>query len=634
MNDVIASYLRLEKIYRMYIKSAFPLRNQALSQEREQLLRQQEPPILSRPPLLETVPVYPSSGMDLGDAIQNLPENYHDLIHLAGELFPPDMTLYEHQWQSLQQALAGKDIVVTTGTGSGKTEAFLLPLFAQLAYESSIWKPCQEPSDDRYWWRNGTERKPQWGHVKRPAALRALILYPLNALVEDQLRRLRASLDHPRIHQWLDHARGGNRITFGRYTSMTPVPGQATTNSCRRLRDRLQELEEEYRQIQAASNLDPDVQWYFANPAGSEMWSRWDMQDTPPDIFITNYSMLNIMLMRSIENDIFKKTRSWLDEPGHPERVFHLIIDELHAYRGTPGTEVSYILRLLLHRIGLEPGSPKLRILTTTASLDETPEGKTFLQEFFGRDASHFEFIAGKEIEPITGSMTAIGDYSREFTQFARSIQPDPLSAMQPFHEDTPEVKQQITFLASQLAPDQNRRQSPKQQLGIALRQIRATDAVREACCVADKSKGGEGIIRPAQIPELDTLLFPNVERAIDGMFSDAMRGLLIAMALAKEPGTDRPLQPIRGHLFFHNLQNLWVCSNPECTDEHCNGNIRVKQAKPSVGAIHPTTRLACTCGARVLDLIVCEVCGTVFLGGYKRGVGSGAYILTPDQHD
>ena len=74
------------------------------------------------------------------------------------------------------------------------------------------------------------------------------------------------------------------------------------------------------------------------------MWSRWDMQDHPPDILITNYSMLNIMLMRSIEANIFKQTSAWLAES--PEHVFFLVVDELHTYRGTPGTEIAYLLRV------------------------------------------------------------------------------------------------------------------------------------------------------------------------------------------------------------------------------------------------------------------------------------------------
>ena len=119
--------------------------------------------------------------------------------------------------------------------------------------------------------------------------------------------------------------------------------------------------------IASNESTDPDLRFYFPRLDGSEMRSRWDMQDCPPDILITNYSMLNIMMMRSIENNIFEATRDWL--ASDPENQFFLIIDELHAYRGTPGTEVAYLLRLLYHRIGLTPDSSQLRILTTTAIL-------------------------------------------------------------------------------------------------------------------------------------------------------------------------------------------------------------------------------------------------------------------------
>ncbi len=84
------------------------------------------------------------------------------------------------------------------------------------------------------------------------------------------------------------------------------------------------------------------------------MWSRWDMQDYPPDILITNYSMMNIMLMRSMEMPIFDQTRQWL--AARPSRLFHLVVDELHTYRGTPGTEVAYLIRVLLDRLGLHAG--------------------------------------------------------------------------------------------------------------------------------------------------------------------------------------------------------------------------------------------------------------------------------------
>jgi ATP-dependent helicase YprA (DUF1998 family) len=136
--------------------------------------------------------------------------------------------------------------------------------------------------------------------------------------------------------------------------------------------------------------------------------------------------MLNIMLMRSIEDTIFASTREWLEadphrESDHPQRVFHLIIDELHAYRGTPGTEVAYILRLLLDRLGLNPASTQLRILTTTASLDDSLEGRRFLKEFFGRD--NFSFISEAR-SPETKCAFIVSSHEKAFETFIEKVQP------------------------------------------------------------------------------------------------------------------------------------------------------------------------------------------------------------------
>ena len=249
-----------------------------------------------------------------------------------------------------------------------------------------------------------------------------MILYPLNALVEDQLRRLRSTLDSNDVHQWLDNYRGGNRILFGRYTGETPVPGErGDTNAMNRLRTRLQEMADTSEEIQQLLDANPDmdreeIQYHFPNIDGGEMWSRWDMQDTPPDILITNYSMLNIMLMRSIESCIFDSTREWL--AGDPTRKFFLIIDELHAYRGTPGTEVAYILRLLLDRIGLDPDSDQLAILATSASVTDTSESRTFLREFFGRD--RFEIVSGQQTSPTAGARVRMAPFQKAFEKFAQ----------------------------------------------------------------------------------------------------------------------------------------------------------------------------------------------------------------------
>ena len=646
MHDVIGAYQRLEHVYQLYIKSAFPLRYRTLAEERDRLL--QQPGILSQPPLIEPVPTYPPSGLTLAAAANRLPSDYRDLAQLGQALFGSNTQLYQHQLQSLYEVIVNqRDIVVTTGTGSGKTECFLLPLLAYLAKDSSHWQPNSSPLPNNYhWWNGNGNRASQWTHTPRPKALRALILYPLNALVEDQLRRLRQALEAPQVHDWLDHARGRNRITFGRYTGQTPVSGEPIPNNVDRLRRELREREREWQQIQSINN--PDLLYYFPRIEGGEMWSRWDMQETPPDILITNYSMLNIMMMRSIEDNIFDATRDWL--ANDPDSQFFLIIDELHAYRGTPGTEVAYIMRLLYSRLGLDPNSPKLRILTTTASLDTSQQGRQFLREFFGRD--NFEFIPNQptqiQAQPQQGARFSISNpiYTNAFAEFARIVQSDPFDPMtQPDDPDsnTPkatEIRNAMLNLAGQLGQASSSGLTVQEALAQALVNINAPDALQDACQEVDRQ------VRPTNDPEvraaklwdtnsptdLNRQLFPNATG--NGFVSYALRGLLFALGMAKlPPPSGRSPQPVRGHLFFHNLQNLWACCNPRCNDPSIDQNLRQNNPNPpTVGAIHATHRLSCSCGSRVLDLIVCEVCGEIFLGGYQGNENT--KILTPDQPD
>ena len=146
----------------------------------------------------------------------------------------------------------------------------------------------------------------------RPAAIRALVLYPLNALAEDQMSRLRQALDSDRIRAWLSANRPGHRFWFGRYTGWTPISGSPQRDNAEA------ELRTELRKLSSLATrvAGTDAQRFFPRFDGGEMWSRWDMQDAPPDILITNYSMLNIMLMRDIEDQIFAATRRWLERSG------------------------------------------------------------------------------------------------------------------------------------------------------------------------------------------------------------------------------------------------------------------------------------------------------------------------------
>lgn len=631
MYDLLGSYERISDVYRMYIESAFPFRYQGLNEERRSLLSKQG--ILSQPPLIETTPIYPSSGNNIATASQLLPTGYQDLQFMAKELMPANRELYKHQWEALHEVVNnGRDIVVTTGTGSGKTESFLLPLLAELARESSLWHISSAPHNNRKWWTNSGTRVGQWHHTSRYSAglhaVRALIIYPLNALVEDQLRRLRKTLDSPKFNHWMDNYRGGNRILFGRYTGLTPVSGESTNpTAVQRLRKILRDLDGESLAIQSllsSGNIDEEIRYYFPNMDGGEMWSRWDMQETPPDILITNYSMLNIMLMRSIEAQIFERTRQWLQQDRNNK--FFLIVDELHSYRGTPGTEVAYILRLFIDRLGLDINSEQLVILATSASVSDSQKSREFLKEFFGRD--NFKIISGSEVEPLPGSRLRLASYQSAFDKFYRAIDNSRKGPMTPPNPSSAEAQKAMEELTQDLGKPIQSNVKPEVSLAEALEMHRASDAVRDAC------RQVNGTVRPTKANKVDEVLFPNTKTG--KAISDSMRGLLLSLSMSKLASTGSSPQPLRGHIFFHNLQNLWACSNPNCTDQLCNsrGNpIGNSGNQFPIGALHAKHRLSCSCGGRVLDLVVCEVCGDVFLAGFRSRRGS-IEILTADQPD
>ena len=138
----------------------------------------------------------------------------------------------------------------------------------------------------------------------------------------------------------------------------------------------------------AASSMGDDTPFSFPSVDGSELVSRWDMQSHPPDLLITNVSMLSAMLNRESDSPIFEKTREWLK---HDDSYFYLVLDELHLQRGAAGTEVAYLLRLLLYRLGLTHPSQrhKVRVLASSASLPASPAEEaeasaSFLWNMFG----------------------------------------------------------------------------------------------------------------------------------------------------------------------------------------------------------------------------------------------------------
>lgn len=410
----------LREAYLKYFDTAYWLDNEHIMAERGDLLLEEG--VLFADPLLEPVLRYPSTE-SLSQVIEEIAvdSSVGDAVGRAlFPFFPPgeSVSLRQHQADAVRCTFKsgrarGRNPVVTSGTGSGKTEAFLLPLLLRLAEEARSWGP--QAGINRWW----EDLNPTWeslrGAEQRPAAMRSMVLYPTNALVEDQMTRLRRAI-------WRINARQGSApLWFGRYTGVTigrgPAPPKKDLAS--EAAHEIRQMEQEFRALEQAGQPE-DILSQFAAPTAGEMLSRWDMIAAPPDILVTNYSMVNVMLMRDVEDGMFAATREWL--AANPEHVFTLVVDELHLYRGTQGSEVALILRNLMNRIDLDSDSPQLRVIATSASLTDTPEGRDYLEQFFAVPRESFSVLPGQPETVSIPEVAASGLYMASPLEISQAI--------------------------------------------------------------------------------------------------------------------------------------------------------------------------------------------------------------------
>ena len=552
----------LRDAYLKYYETAFWLRDPQLQRERSALLS--SPGRIFTEPRLEAILAY-ENAVSIEEALadSNIDERVQDLLaRLIFGTGDRKSRLRRHQAKALEVALGpgNRNPVVTSGTGSGKTESFLLPLIASLLQESLKWSP-DAPNDS--WWESAQKTSP-WKPFRsssRMAAMRSLILYPTNALVEDQIARLRRILEP--LHTGNVDLR---KIYFGRYTGQTigsrysPDLGSQIGTVGADIAEEIRRIEETQQDVRA-SGVDPSVRFEFPSHQFGELLSRWDMISTPPDILITNYSMLNVMLARDSEENIFESTKKWLI--NNPDQKFFLIVDELHSYRGTAGTEVALIIRALLDRIGLKSDSPQLRCIATSASLPDNGDSRRdpyrYLEEFFGVSRDKFEIVTGSPMMP-SNPLPLDGEALRVALEHA---------------ESTSEIAQ----LDAEFS------------LANALAHSMDTDS--------------DGGFRPTSHAVLR-------ERMSSPILSlSQFERVLESVALSNDKTEDRPR--FRNHSFLRLVKGIWACTNPFCNQVPPSSKYPARR----IGRLFDDATAVCPCGAMVLELLYCFRCGEESLGGH-----------------
>ena len=319
----------IEKVrqrYESYLRTSFFFRTPALRQSFQDALRREGE--LLKGPFAEPGRVFGRGATGQVIARECLAG---DCISLCPALL--DGPLYAHQERAIRTTVEERrNIVVATGTASGKTECFLYPILFEL-------------------YRQHTS-----GQLREPG-VRALVLYPMNALANDQRERL------GEICRRLRDSGSDFEPTFGQYIGETPEHGPP---------------------VEVGSGL--------ASPG--ELLSRQEMRKAPPHILLTNYSMLEYLLMRPRDSPLF--------DDGSARHWQFLVLDEAHQYRGAKGMEMGMLLRRLKQRLrdgGRDGGFRCIATSATMSSLEGTEERNAvaeFATALFGEPFSASGVIFGK----------------------------------------------------------------------------------------------------------------------------------------------------------------------------------------------------------------------------------------------
>lgn len=442
------------------------------------------------------------------------------------EPLPLDTPLYSHQEKAIRKLCQEKaSIVVSSGTGSGKTECFTIPILNDLLQDDT-------------------------------PGVRAILIYPLNALVNDQIERLRVLLK-------------GTDITFGRFTGELPPEADRT----------------------------PDT-------LPNEIISRKEIREEGriPQILITNYAMLEYLLIRPEDSIIFE-SGLWK----------YIVLDEAHSYHGAQGIEVAMLIRRLKQRLDKRQGDIQCVATSATLANDDPKEALDFANKLFGEDLSLDDIIFGEE-------------ESKYFENASQRVRPV-----------APEAYLDTDFEAML---DEIRKESPEEHpnTGVAdvekvalwLAEIELIDdddldlseAFQEDLsgflhiCLSDNPQINQ--LRTWLVEKKEPVLFEDAACYIFPDFdkqdqAKALFHLVELGALAKAGPNQLALLPAKYHIFSRPPQGIWACINPEC-----KGKDPALETPWSRIYSNPINRCE-SCGASVYPIYLCRECGQVYIVSHFR---------------
>lgn len=497
---------------------------------------------------------------------------------------------FAHQIKALETAVNGKNLFVSTGTGSGKTECFMWPLLAKLVAEAR-------------------EQKDSWAH----RGIRTIIMYPMNALVSDQVSRLRRLIGDPNNYfiSAFRKACGPDvrRPQFGMYTGRTPYPGVGPNKTQDRQLEKTfsamvfpkTEREKEYinklqheGKIPAKKDMKEFLKGlhesrHIPNEDDAELITRFEMQQFCPDILITNYSMLEYMLLRPREAKIWEETKEWLRENHSNKLLF--VIDEAHMYRGSSGGEVALLIRRLFHKLGIT--REKVQFILTTASMPDKDENDrkqvmTFAQKLTAADdKTNFVYLTG-ECEEISG----MDKYEIEFKKFLNANPAEieegdnQLKALNDFWEGVNGFPGEFDSMHKM-----------GEWMFYNLVYYRPFHMLMEQC-------RGTAV----SLSELSNSIFVGASE------DDALHATSVLLAIAPLAKNDKGaiLFPARMHMLFRGITGVYACTNENCRCSHEDNGLTLGEIFLSDG------NLTCPhCDSLVYELYDDRRCGALFFKGY-----------------